>query len=246
MGPLAKGFSPSGENQSPPRPKAIAKVEGNKRRRRIIIRPVIIKRPVISAIGVAPVMPDAAARTEVGCFRRIRFLHRSLQWRRSSSIDRGWAAEHQAERQYGCADPSSHERLLISLIHRGGVQQSPASKASRTKNRPAMRACVISRAQGRAHQRRQCRRCQRRCQRPHRTSVVICFEPSWTAVAAAGLLSDSAWARSAGAARTSNAPTAASPRTFVTFIYFLPWVIGITPAPCGRSNQPYRADRKLE
>jgi hypothetical protein len=40
------------------------------------------------------------------------------------------------------------------------------------------------------------------------------------------LASDSAWARSAGAAKISNAPTAASPRSLVTFICISLGVIG--------------------
>jgi len=55
--------------------------------------------------------------------------------------------------------------------------------------------------------------------------VVVCFELSWTAAAAPGLLSDIAWARSTGAASMSNAPTAARPRTFVTFMRILLGVI---------------------
>jgi len=43
---------------------------------------------------------------------------------------------------------------------------------------------------------------------------------------AAGLASETAYARSVGAAKTSTAPTAASPRMFVTFMSRLldPWM----------------------
>jgi hypothetical protein len=56
--------------------------------------------------------------------------------------------------------------------------------------------------------------------------VVVCFETFWTAAAAPGLLNDIAWARSTGAASMSNAPTAARPRTLVTFMRILLGVIG--------------------
>jgi len=51
------------------------------------------------------------------------------------------------------------------------------------------------------------------------TWVVMSLASTCTAAAPPGLASDNAWARSVGAARISNAPTAASPRSRVTFIY---------------------------
>ena len=57
------------------------------------------------------------------------------------------------------------------------------------------------------------------------------MEPCCTAAAAPGLASDSAWARSAGAARISNPPTAAKPRSLITFMFFSPLgSSGVTPA----------------
>jgi hypothetical protein len=53
------------------------------------------------------------------------------------------------------------------------------------------------------------------------------------------LASDSAWARSVGAARINNAPTAASPRILVSFTRISTSVFGVTPAPCRRSNHSF-------
>jgi hypothetical protein len=47
---------------------------------------------------------------------------------------------------------------------------------------------------------------------------VVTFALSWTAVAVAGLLSESAAARSTGALSTHAAPSAASTNNFVPFI----------------------------
>ena len=50
-----------------------------------------------------------------------------------------------------------------------------------------------------------------------------------------------------GAARTSNAPTAASPRSFVTFICIShEGCLDVTPTPCSRSSQPPRRDAWCE
>jgi hypothetical protein len=56
--------------------------------------------------------------------------------------------------------------------------------------------------------------------------VVSCLESSCTALAAPGLINDTALARSIGAATTKNAPAAIKPRTFVPFIVFLLDIFG--------------------
>jgi len=98
----------------PPRSKS--KTEREWRRRVIGIRPIIIRPrviigPIAQTIAVTIIMPVAAPRAEIRCLQRLRLLHRGRRWRGGSGIDRGGAAEHQGERQDGCADPFRHLKV---------------------------------------------------------------------------------------------------------------------------------------
>jgi hypothetical protein len=138
----------SGEDGSPPRPKA--KSEKERRRRGIRIRPIIgrppvIIGPVVRAIGITMVMSVATACAKVGRFRRVGCVYAGSRRSRASRINRRRTCQRQGSRNRGRSDPSLHGKApMLSKAPTNPQRPHGFHATCGSQKQARLRACLNS------------------------------------------------------------------------------------------------------